>query len=247
MAAPHRRWTLDIDPRERAARLYELAHASTEFDVRVRPLPAGDYLIAGAVLVERKTRADFLTSLLDGRLFPQAAALARGTHRPVILLEGPEPDRVPDVHPHSLDGAMASLAVMWRLPVLQARDPEHSLRLFRFIAAQIDRAVPATLKRFGRKPKRIATRRLYVLQGLPGVGPALAGRLLARFGSIEKVMSADAPALAETDGLGRVKAARIRELLGPPGADASPVRPRPRASHPDPPGESRRRNVRQSP
>jgi ERCC4-type nuclease len=226
MAAPQRRWTLDIDPRERAARLFELAHASPDFEVRVRPLRAGDYLIAGAVVVERKTQADFVTSLLDGRLFPQAAALARGPHRPLILLEGPQPKRLPDVHPHALDGAIASLAVMWRLPVLQARDPEDSLRLFRFISAQIDRAAPATLKRFGRKPKRIASRRLYVLQGLPGVGPTLAGRLLARFGSVERVMAADAPALAETDGLGPAKAARIRELLAPPGAAGAgrPVR-----------------------
>lgn len=136
-------------------------------------LPVGDYLISGEVVVERKTHADFSTSLLDGRLFPQAAALAHGPHRPLILLEGPPPERLPDVHPHALEGAMASLAVMWRLPVLQARDPEDSLRLF----------------------------------------PALASRLLARFGSIERVMAADAKALMETDGVGPAKAARIRELV----------------------------------
>ncbi|CAN5425826.1 hypothetical protein BH23ACI1_BH23ACI1_27470 [soil metagenome] len=214
MAAPHPQWTLDIDPRERAARLYELAHAATDFDVRVRPLRAGDYLVAGAVVVERKTHADFATSLLDGRLFTQAAVLARGPHRPLVLIEGPRPERRLDVHPHALEGALASLAVMWRLPVVETRDPEGSLRLFRFIAAQVDGAAPAALKRFGRKPKRIATRRLYVLQGLPGVGPTLAGRLLARFGSVEGVMTAAASALAETDGLGPAKAARIRELLG---------------------------------
>lgn len=214
MAAPERRWTLDIDPRERAARLYELAQACRAFDVRVRRLPAGDYLIAGAVAVERKTHADFATSLLDGRLFPQAAALAHGPHRPLILLEGSPPERVPDVHPHALEGAIASLAVMWRLPVLQAQDPEDSLRLFRFIAAQTERAAPTVLTRFGRKPKRIASRKLYVLQGLPGVGPALAGRLLARFGSVERVMAANATALMQTDGVGPAKAARIRELVG---------------------------------
>jgi ERCC4-type nuclease len=181
--------------------------------VRVRPLRSGDYLIAGAVLVERKTHADFATSLLDGRLFPQAAALARGPHRPLILLEGPPPERLPDVHPHAVEGAIASLAVMWRLPVLLMPGPEDSLRLFRFMARQVDRGAPAVLKRLGRKPKRIASRKLYVLQGLPGVGPALASRLLARFGSVERVITAKASALMETDGLGPAKAARIRELI----------------------------------
>ncbi|MBA2305431.1 MAG: hypothetical protein H0W08_22755 [Acidobacteria bacterium] len=213
MAAPHHGWTLDIDPRERASRLYQLARECSDFNVRERRLSVGDYLIAGTVLVERKAHADFATSLLDGRLFPQAAALAHGPHRPLILIEGPPPDRLPDVHPHALQGAMASLAVMWRLPVLQAGGPDDALRLFRFVAAQAEGAATTVLKRFGRKPKRIASRRLHVLQGFPGVGPALASRLLARFGSLERVMSADAAALMEVDGVGLAKAARIRELV----------------------------------
>ena len=42
---------------------------------------------------------------------------------------------------------MTSLAVVWRLPVLQALDPEHSLRLFRFLASQAERAAAIVVKR----------------------------------------------------------------------------------------------------
>jgi len=210
---PKPRYTLDVDPRERAARLPALAQACDRFDVRIRQLSVGDYLIDGGVVVERKTYADFATSLIDGRLFPQAAALARSPHRPLLLLEGPVPDRLPAVHPHALQGAIASLAVMWRLPVIEVPTPEEALRLFRVIAEQVGRTRPLVLKRYDRKPKRHASRRLYVLQGLPGVGPALAARMLARFGSIERAMVADAEALMEIDGLGPGKAARIRDLV----------------------------------
>lgn len=213
MAAPEQRWSLDIDPREQAARLPDLAQACGAFDVRVCRLAVGDYLIGGRVVVERKTYADFVTSLIDGRLFPQAAALARSSHRPVILLEGPRPARLPDVHPHALQGAIASLAVMWRLPLIRARTPEDSLRLFRFIAQQVGREDRGALKRYDRKPKRLASRRLHVLQGLPGIGPALAQRILTQFGSVERAMTADAGALMQIDGVGTGKAARIRELV----------------------------------
>ncbi len=213
MATPKPRYTLDVDPRERAARLPELAQGCGCFDVRIRQLPVGDYLIDGSVVVERKTYADFASSLIDGRLFPQAAALARCPHRPLMLLEGPRPDRLPAVHPHAVQGAIASLAVMWRLPLIEAPTPEEALRLFRVIAAQVGRTRPLVLKRYHRKPKRQASRRLYVLQGLPGVGPALAARMLARFGSVERAMVADVEALMEIDGFGPVKAARIRELV----------------------------------
>jgi ERCC4-type nuclease len=51
------------------------------------------------------------------------------------------------------------------------------------------------------------------LQGLPGVGPALARRLLARLGSVERVVTAEAAALETVRGVGPTKAARIRELV----------------------------------
>ena len=62
-------------------------------------------------------------------------------------------------------------------PVVWARDPEDSLRILRFLADQLGTSDDG-LKRYDRKPKRLASRKLYMLQGLPGVGPALAHRLL---------------------------------------------------------------------
>ena len=119
---------------------------------------------------------------------------------------------MPEVHPHALKGAMSSLAVMWRLPVLWARDPEDSLRLLCFLANQL-RSAEDGLKRYDRKPKRLASRKLYMLQGLPGVGPALASRLLLEFGSVERVVTANEGELTRVRGVGRQKAARIRELV----------------------------------
>jgi Fanconi anemia group M protein len=52
-----------------------------------------------------------------------------------------------------------------------------------------------------------------MLQGLPGVGPALAHRLLLEFGSVERVVTADAEQLMRVRGVGRQKAERIRELV----------------------------------
>jgi ERCC4-type nuclease len=102
---------------------------------------------------------------------------------------------------------------MWRLPVLHSSDPDESYRLLRFLAHQGSHTDEMALPRFDRKPKRVATRRLFVLQGLPGVGPALARRLLAELGSVERVMTADAAALQTVRGIGPKKANRIRELL----------------------------------
>ncbi len=208
-----RRHQLRVDLSERNAAVLDLARECDDFDVQMVRLPIGDYLIESGVVVERKTYGDFARSLVDGRLFPQAAALARSPHRPVVLLEGPKPTRMPEVHPHALKGAIVSLAVMWRLPVLHARDPEDALRILRLLAQQVANSEQRILRRYDRKPKRVASRRLYMLQGLSGVGPALAQRLLTKFGSIECVVTADEGSLTQVRGIGLKKAAQIRELL----------------------------------
>ncbi len=211
---PVARHELRVDPSEQHAALLDLARQSDDFDVRMEHLPVGDYCLDRGIVVERKTHADFAVSLVDGRLFRQAAKLARCPHRPIILIEGPRPARMPDVHPRALKGAVVSLAVMWRLPVLYARDPEDALQVLRCLAHQLRSSTDGVLQRYDRKPKRLASRKLYMLQGLPGVGPALAHRLLQEFGSIERVVMADEEALMRVRGIGRQTAARIRELIG---------------------------------
>jgi len=205
---------LSVDHSERHSALLEAVRRSGAFEVRMVHLGTGDYLIDNRVLVERKTIGDFIASLVDGRLFTQAARLAHSRYRSLLLIEGPRPSSMPHVHPHALEGALVSLAAMWRLPVLHSSEPEHSLLILQFLADQVSRPQQPVLRRFDRKPKRLASRRLFLLQGLPGIGPALAHRLLGHFGSIERVLSADASALAEVRGVGAKKAARIRELVG---------------------------------
>ncbi len=192
----------------------ELIRECGAFYVQMVRLKAGDYLIENGVLVERKTAADFAASLADGRLFPQASLLAHSPHRPVVLIEGSTMTPMRYVHPHAMQGAIVSLAAMWRLPVLHTPGSGDSLRILQFLANETGRPRHHIVRRYDRKPKRLASRRIFVLQGLPGVGPVLAGRLLHQLGSVERVVTADVEMLSRVRGVGPKKAARIRELVG---------------------------------
>jgi ERCC4-type nuclease len=97
-----RHWRLRVDISERHAALLDLARGCGDFEICMERLRVGDYLMDGGIVIERKTYSDFATSLVDGRLIPQAATLARSPHRPIVLLEGPTPAQMPDVHAHAL-------------------------------------------------------------------------------------------------------------------------------------------------
>lgn len=206
-------YQLAVDHAESHSAFLDAVRRSGVFDVRMVHLATGDYLIEDEVLVERKSVADFNASLVDGRLFPQVARLAHSAHRSLLLIDGQTADVMPDVHPHSVEGALVSIAAMWRVPVLHASDPEQAVRLLRFLAEQVRGPRHRVLRRLCRKPKRLASKRLFLVQGLPGVGPALADRLLRHFGSVERIISADVSALTQVRGVGTKKAAHIRQLV----------------------------------
>jgi ERCC4-type nuclease len=100
-----------------------------------------------------------------------------------------------------------------RIPVIHARDPEDSFRVLRVLAQQLAKSDPVALKRYDCKPKRLASRKLHVLQGLPGVGPALTNRQLLQFGSVEGVMTAAESMLVQVRGIGPQTARQIRKLI----------------------------------
>jgi len=70
---------------------------------------------------------------IDGRLFSQAARLAREAARGLLLVEG-RPPAEPRVHPNAISGAVLSLAIDWRLPVIFTDGPVESLLVLRLLA-----------------------------------------------------------------------------------------------------------------
>ena len=204
-----------IDDRERGGGVILALRAMADMDVEVRRLPLGDYLLDDRILFERKTVSDFVVSLLDGRLFRQACRLSGSAHRPVYILEGVwNRGTVKGVSRESLLGAVTMLSVTLNIPLLRSRDAQETAQLIRYAGEQARRVLHNAVNRPGYRPRGLRKRRLFVLQGLPGIGPARAARLLDTFGSLEGVFGADADELAEVEGLGRKSAAAIRRLIG---------------------------------
>jgi ERCC4-type nuclease len=199
------------DDREEAGGVIAELRARRDVALEVRRLPVGDYLVEERFAVERKTLADFACSVVDARLFKQAAALVQGARRAVLVLEGTAADLgAGGASRESLQGALITVSVFYGLAVLRARDAAETARLLVYLGRQAQRFASGSLPRPGYRPKGKRARQLFVLQGLPGIGPERAARLLERFGSVQAVAAASADDLASVDGLGETTATRIR-------------------------------------
>ena len=182
-----------------------------DVNVSIRRLSMGDYQIDNRLIVERKTLKDFAISIMDGRLFKQMIYLTNSKSGGVLIIEGTTSDTIDiGMSREAMQGALITVSLILGIPVLRSKDPFETAKLLVYIGRQIKSMAIGGVQRHGYRPKNKRKRQLFILQGLPGVGPERAERLLARFGSVEAAISASSSELQSVNSFGKSVADKIR-------------------------------------
>jgi ERCC4-type nuclease len=203
------------DDRECRSEVINSLSGIENVDVCIRRLSLGDYQIGDRVIVERKTLNDYAKSIVDGRLFKQMMRLASANPMGVLILEGTASDIVEiGMTREAMQGALITVSLILGIPVLRSKDPSETAKLIVYIARQIETIASGGVHRHGYRPKDKRKRQLFLLQGLPGIGPEKAGRLLESFGSVEAAISASSNELQSVDGIGKSIADKIKWAVG---------------------------------
>ncbi|MFH1776881.1 MAG: ERCC4 domain-containing protein [Candidatus Omnitrophota bacterium] len=212
---PQEKYIIKIDFRERDCGVGTVLHAQYGVEVIEEKLPVGDYLIDEEIVVERKTVSDFAQSVVDGRLFKQAQRMKSSFDWSLFIVEGDiAVNNTVNMHAHTIKGALVSIALRWQIPVLFSKNIKETALILWLAGQQRVKAAYDLFPRRKRPPKRLYKQQLYILQGLPQVGPKLAGALLNYFGSVEEVIGASELALRDVDGVGKIKARKIKQIVG---------------------------------
>lgn len=201
-----------VDDRECRCSVMDALHATPRFEVSVQRLSVGDYQVDNRFLFERKTLLDLVSSIKSGRLFSQSLRLA-GVEglRPALVLEGTLKDlRGSGMSWEAVQGALVTVSLFLGLPLLRTRTADETARTFLYAAMQGRKIARGALPRSGFRPKGKAALQRHILQGLPGVGPERAARLLEHFGNIESILTAGEEALCLVPGVGTLTARAIR-------------------------------------
>lgn len=201
-----------VDYREKNSGLVDLLK-SENVEIRLRKISYGDYIINGSITIERKTARDFLISIIDGRLFNQISKLKRYCINPILLVEGNPFKTDLSMDGTAIRGALISAQTIWYIPVIFSRTKEETKDIILMIGKQEEACMDVVPLRGGYRPKRLKSKQLFILQGLPKVGPTIATRLLKHFKSVSNVINATVQDLMKIEGVGKVSAEKIREVI----------------------------------
>lgn len=207
-----------MDHREMNEILKQTLRCNPSVSLEISTLKTGDFLINDLLLVERKTFRDMVASIKDGRIFQQASRLTSASEHNLIILEGVSQDiKSTRMKREAIQGAMICLSLKFRIPILRSISPEETGKLMIGAYQQLaecknsKRHLPSRPASFKRNNKFM--QQIFILQGLPGVGPAKAKMLLDKFGTLKAIFSASISDLKETDGVGKYTAEQICSVL----------------------------------
>lgn len=184
-------------------------------EVTLRNLEVGDYVISDRLAIERKTAQDFVASIIDPErnLFRQLSDLSKTYEKPIMILEGRDL-YTRQMNPASIQGALASIAVDFGIPIIPSEDQNETASIIAMLAAR-EHKEGHEPKLHGHKTARtLKEQQEYLVSAIPSVGPAVAKKLLKHFGSVERIMTASQDELQEVELVGPKIAERIRELIG---------------------------------
>lgn len=183
------------------------------FQTEIAELPVGDYRIGDDLAIERKDANDFALSVMDGRLFGQAELLASTFQHTAVIVEGDLADIYSRIEPEALAGALSSLVIFFRIPVITVRNEEATARLIGRLGKHATEGLGYEIALRAGKPKHDGGLAQYLVEGLPGVGAETARRLIQHFGSASRVFGASKDELQQVRGIGAKTASGIRSAL----------------------------------
>ncbi len=197
----------DYREKEVIGHLKNLGASVNEMNLKV-----GDFVCSSdGVVIERKSHNDFVSSIIDGRIFEQLKYLRENYERPVVIVEGFSDRKIND---NALKATVASLVTKYNASFVNTKNSLDTAKMVYWFAKKEQEDGTRNLGfKQGKKPKETKHLQEFVLSSIPGISNVLARRVLENFGNIESVISASEMELSKVKGVGKKLANKVKKLL----------------------------------
>jgi Fanconi anemia group M protein len=185
-----------------------------DIEIESQQLDVGDYVLSSRIGVERKEVDDFLSSLIEGKLFFQMRKLRNAYSRPVLILEGEDLLTKRNINHNAIFGSLVSIIVDFGIPIITTKSTHETADLLYVMANREQKEGDKAVAIRGEKWSKSAhEQQQFVIEGLPNVSAVLAKRLLQNFGSIKAIINASEEELCTVQGIGKNIAKEIVKIL----------------------------------
>ena len=172
-----------IDHREKKLKeLFDQKKDKVQYESK--QLDIADIVVSQDVAIERKEGFDFVSSIMDNRLFEQLIRLKEAYPIPILILEGLNDDvfETTGMKLSSIYGALSFISYKLGISVIPTRNLEDTAIVIERIAyrEQVKDDMPLLSRR---APKEMSKkeRRTFIIEGLIDIGPKKAKALVERF------------------------------------------------------------------
>jgi ERCC4-type nuclease len=218
-----------VDYREK--KICELLKAAVS-NVESALLPIGDLVLLNddyAVVLERKTASDLVSSIRSNRLWEQLLNLLKVTDilghsikRRLLLVHGTIGDNFYTDSKRfwsSLSGAMLEVLFVYDTPIVFVETDEALVQFMRILIRRENEGLNDGFPKSRWYQKTASDRlpvkekKLLVLDAIPSIGEVLSKNLLGQFDSIAEIANASVKELQKVEGIGKEKAKRIYQIF----------------------------------
>lgn len=174
--------------------------------VEFQQLEIGDFIINNTC-IERKTYSDFISSMINKRIFQQLEEIKKFPEF-FLIIEGNESQISSDNLKKAAKGLILSIITKYKIPIIFTKNEEETAEILILLANKKEN--PHLSTRPSRSFKSLEEQKQFILEGFPQIGPATAKKLLDKFKTIKNIINAPEEQLKEV--LGK-KFDKFREIL----------------------------------
>jgi len=181
-------------------------------EIEFRELKVADYIVKD-VAIERKTINDFISSMINKRLFNQIQELQQYKNR-LLLIEGIEEqelysDKEGGVNGNAIRGFLLSILLKHNIPIIFTKNPEDTAKFISVLSKkQTKEMALKTKKRILNKKEQLQ----FIIESFPEIGPKTAQKLLKKFKTIQNIINASEKELKEIIGKKAEVVKRLSEM-----------------------------------
>jgi len=155
--------------------------------VEFKELKVGDYQVRNTI-IERKTRQDFLSSMVNKRLLRQTQDLSK-LDKKLLIIEGENDfsEINPRINSNAIRGFMLSIMLKNKIPIIFSENQKETAKFMQLIINKKEKEISLNPTRSNLDEKQQLE---FILEAFPGIGPKTSKKLLEELGTIQNIINA---------------------------------------------------------